>query len=50
MQVPQLPASQLNGGDRPARLALSSRVSFSTRCTEAFCLSSRIVTVPSTPI
>ena len=50
MQVPQLPASQLNGGDSPARRALSNSVSFSTRDTEAVFRSSRIVTVPSTVI
>src|SRR6202000_2453889 len=46
MQVPQLPASQLNGGDRPARRALSSSVSPATRGTVAFLRSSLIVTVP----
>src|SRR5580692_12918160 len=46
MQVPQLPASQLNGGDRPARRALSSSVSPATRGTDTFLRSSLIVTVP----
>ena len=46
MHVPQLPASQLNGGDRPARRALSSSVSPATRGTDAFLRSSWMVTVP----
>src|SRR3979490_3407504 len=46
MQVPQLPASHENGGDRPARRALSRRVSPATRGTDTFLRSSTIVTCP----
>src|ERR1700741_5582737 len=46
MQVPQLPASQLNGGFRPARRALSNKVSPGTRGTDTFLRSRWIVTVP----
>ena len=47
MQVPQFPASQENGGDRPARRALSRSVSFATRDTDTFFRSSTIVTCPA---
>ncbi|GAS92509.1 serine/threonine-protein kinase ATR [Mycolicibacterium brisbanense] len=46
MQVPQLPASQENGGVIPARRALSSSVSPGRRGTDACSLSNMIVTWP----
>ncbi|OOK74981.1 hypothetical protein BZL29_4356 [Mycobacterium kansasii] len=50
MHVPQLPASQLKGGSRPARRALSRRVSPGTRGTDTFLRSSWIVTMPGSVI
>jgi len=46
MHVPQFPASHENGGDSPARRALSKSVSLSLRGTSAFLRSRWMVMVP----